>query len=156
MFWSRDRVAFELTTCSKVTRLVEVPVAERAARAERPGALGVTGTVNLDAAEVRALFEGTALDRARRRAPPKLLRVQFAIIFGRSCEEQRGEAPHYRAAVQQRQVGLALTHPIVLDALKDQPQWVLLIAARETDPERQIEAAVRARVDKLVTRTLGG
>ena len=151
MFWTRDRLAFDLETCSRVTRLVEVPAAERAARIERCPRSNLGGsTVRLDATEVRLLFEGSVLDRCLRRAA--LTPTQFAVIFGRACEYVRREAPHYRAAIEQRGIGRALTHPIVVDALRDEPLWVLAVAARETDPERQIEAAVRAAMQGLALR----
>lgn len=159
MFWTRDRVAFELETCSTPgagPRLVEVPPVERASRAGRPGTYGVTGTVQLDAAAVRALFDGSALERCQRRAA--LLPIQFAVIFGRACEYARGAAPHYRQGILARGVGRTLTHPIVIDALRDQPQWILVIVAEKAkegaDPEQQIRAAAQARVDRANARAL--
>jgi hypothetical protein len=155
MFWSRDRVAFDLQTCSNVTRAVEVPPSERAARAERcPRQSEGGATVQLDAAQVRALFEGSELACARRVAT--LNATQFRIIFGCSADERRRAAPHYRAAVVARRIGIALAHPIVVEALWDQPQWVLLVAARETDPEQQIRAAAQAYVDRANARALRG
>jgi hypothetical protein len=143
MFWTRDRKAFQLVTHDHrqtMARLVEGPE-----RAELPS----TGTVNLTAEVVLALFEGTALERAHRRAA--LTAVQFGIIFGRATEMRRGTAPHYRMARKQRKIGETITHPTVIKALANEPFWVLEVAARESSPELQIRAATQAWIDRLVS-----
>ena len=148
-FWTQDRVAMTLKTCER-GECGGVEVVPR----EAMGDMRSRNTVNLLAADVRALFEGSALDRAHRRVALK--RVQFEIIFGSAGEQDRGEAPHYRHALRLRKIGDALSHPIVVDALREQPLWVLEVAARETDPERQIRAAAQARVDRANARTMRG
>lgn len=110
--------------------------------------------MNLLAVDVRALFEGSVLERCLRRHA--LRQVQFEIIFGTAGEQERGEAPHYRHALRLRKLGEALGHPIVRDALREQPLWVLVAAAREVEPERQIRAAAAARVDRMNARVVRG
>ena len=143
MFWTRDRVAIEVETIQQQTRARVVPPSER-------GELLSSGTVNLTSRDALALFEGTALEKAQRRAA--LVPVQFAIIFGRAIDARHGKAPHYCLARQQRRIGRVITHPVAVAALAGEPFWVLALAAREDTPERQIRAASQARIDRLDAR----
>jgi hypothetical protein len=150
MFFARGMVAIEVETCSGVTTARVLSAEERAGRES-------TGTVNLPAEAILELFQGTALERAQRRAA--LLPVQFAVIFGRACDEARGKAPHYRAALVLRRIGKRVVHPVAVAALAQEPAWVLERVARgdvpET-PEDQIRAASQAWIDRLAERMARG
>jgi len=148
MIRTKDRAALKVQTSRRNRTRVE-PVAD-------PASEPLDGVVNLSAADVAALFEGTPMQRAIRIAA--LLPVQFADIFGRSGASQRGEGPpQYRQGRKLRTVGETLTDPIVHEALAADPLWVLEQAAKaEADPaknitleEAQIRAACQARIDRL-------
>jgi hypothetical protein len=119
------------------TRLVEV----KAPDPDEPCA-----GANLTAAEARALFEGSTLARAVAIAdlPP----ARFAAIFGRSGDQRRGAAPHYRQAARLRRIGRRILDPGVRAALADEPERYLAAAAKHPpwEPQAQIEAAVHARL----------
>ena len=120
---------------------VEHVEATDAAGDEREGARPASGTVNLSAAEVAALFEGPALVRATRIA--KLTATRFELIFGRARDGAR-----YVNAATLRRIGRAITDPLVVEALRNDPIRYLRAVARERDPEAQLLAAVQCRIDE--------
>lgn len=113
----------------------------------------------IPSAALRVCFEGHVLDRAT--AVAGLSGTRFAKIFGTSYERRTAAESEslgcYSLGSHLRLIGRRITDPRVRSILGAAPLVELLAAAQAGhDPDRQIRAAVKVRIDRSVSRNKRG
>jgi hypothetical protein len=155
-----------------VLRIVRCPhegvtarVVDRADRGQAVAEGERVDGINLSSDAILGLFDGPPLRRAQRVAA--LSSIRFLLIFGRP----RQPGGHYKTGHRLRRIGRAIPEAvgcghceqiqgacagcarrIVSEVLEDEPVRFLYVAAKHTDPARQLEAVIAARDTEVLAR----